>query len=524
MTNGEKSTAGGRLSGAEEATLRWFAALQKQCNEAFLPLLFDTHRFLVLKGGGGSGTSIFAGQKLRERAATERGHRFLVCRKVGRTLRDSCFRQLCEQARQLHPEAIDYIPRGQSSDMYLRFRNGSEFLFAGLDDAEKLKSIYNITGIWIEEASEITESDFNQLDIRLRGETRYYKQIILSFNPISIHHWLKKRFFDRTDERARVHESTYADNRFLDAEQIRTLEGFRDTDEYFYSVYCLGMWGVTGKTVFDGKALTARLQALQKPRKTGLFTYTDDGRTLTEPQFSESADGCVRIYREPQEGVPYAIGADTAGEGSDSFAAQVLDNRTGEQVAMLRGQFDEDVFARQLYCLGMYYNTALIGVETNFSTYTVMELERLKYPKQYVRESVDDYTHALRRSFGFRTDAKTRPVILALLIKAVREDPMLLNDATTIGEMLTFVRDEKTLRPQAEAGAHDDTVMALAIAHFIRPQQSYLAKEKTVQHTWTRSMLQDYRNASTAEREYLRGIWGNPTAPDKETGKRSGHA
>mgnify|MGYP002508345844 CR=1 FL=1 len=69
--------------------------------------------------------------------------------------------------------------------MRIKFQNGSEILFAGLDDVEKLKSIYDITGIWIEEASELLEGDFNQLDIRLRTVTPYYLQIILSFNPIS---------------------------------------------------------------------------------------------------------------------------------------------------------------------------------------------------------------------------------------------------------------------------------------------------------------------------------------------------
>ena len=95
-----------------------------------------------------------------------------------------------------------------------------EILFAGLDDVEKLKSIHDITGIWIEEASEIEERDFDQLDIRLRGESRYYQQIILTFNPITITHWLKKRFFDRKDPRVRTHRSTYKDNLIIFFDRI----------------------------------------------------------------------------------------------------------------------------------------------------------------------------------------------------------------------------------------------------------------------------------------------------------------
>lgn len=212
------------------------------------------------------------------------------------------------------------------------------------------------------------EGDFNQLDIRLRGKTREYQQIILTFNPISIQHWLKKRFFDRRDPRARVHESTYRDNRFLDAAAIRTLESFKETDEYYYQVYCLGMWGVTGKTVFDGRAISRRLQELKAPENIGLFEYGYDGLRISDIRWTNDRSGCVSIYKTPEAGAPYVIGADTAGEGSDFFVAHVMDNRTGEQVAVLRGQFDEDVFAHQLYCLGRHYNTALIGIETNFST------------------------------------------------------------------------------------------------------------------------------------------------------------
>ena len=97
--------------------------------------------------------------------------------------------------------------------------------------------------------------------------------MILTFNPVSATHWLKARFFDRTDPRATVHESTYKDNRFLTQEAVRTLEAFRDTDRYYYTVYCLGQWGVTGKTVFDAEAISRRLALQIRPLSTGYFSY-----------------------------------------------------------------------------------------------------------------------------------------------------------------------------------------------------------------------------------------------------------
>ena len=261
--------------------------------------------------------------------------------------------------------------------------NGSEILFAGLDDVEKLKSIYNITGIWIEEASELLEGDFNQLDIRLRGETKYYKQIILSFNPVNIMHWLKRRFFDKRDDNAVTHHSTYKDNKFLDAESIRVLENFKDTDEYYYTVYCLGQWGVTGKTVFDAAAVTRRLADDVKPVAIGYFLYDDDGLRLSNINWFDDPKGFIRIYKQPKDGYPYVIAAiRRATVLTTTSSLQVLDNNDGTQVAVLRQQkIAEDEYARQMYCLGMYYNRALLGIETNFSTFPVRELERLKISK-----------------------------------------------------------------------------------------------------------------------------------------------
>ena len=446
----------------------WYEGLRATNNETFMPLFADTHRYLVLKGGGGSGKSIFAGRKILERAISEPGHRFLVCRKVARTIRESCFKQLLGQLAEQYPRS-GY--KANKSDLAITFPNGSEIIFAGLDDVEKLKSIYNITGVWIEEASELLEGDFNQLDIRLRGETRYYKQIIISFNPISVTHWLKKRFFDRHDPRALVHESTYRDNRFLDAAAVRTLEAFKETDEYYYQVYCLGMWGVTGKSVFDAKAIARRLESLPKPIKVGYFAYDYDGMKITNIRWVNDRSGYIRLYAMPNvpEFTEYCIGGDTAGDGSDYFTGHVLDARTGMQVAVLRHQFDADQYAKQMYCLGKFYKDALIGIEANFDSYPIMELSRLGYPKQYTREAQDTYTGRLEKRFGFKTTVLTRPTIISALIEVVREHCDTINDRVTLEELTTIVRSEKG-RVEAPEGGHDDMMMGLAIAHHVRSQ------------------------------------------------------
>ena len=184
------------------------------------------------------------------------------------------------------------------------------------------------------------------------------------------------------------------------------------------------------------------------------------------------------IWKEPEEGHPYVLGGDTAGEGSDWFTAIVIDNSTGEQVATLRRQYSEPEYVRQIYALGRYYNDALAGIETNFSTYPVMKLQELGYPNQYAREREDTYTRQVKKSYGFRTDRQTRPRAIANLVEVFGNHPRWFRDAELLGEMLTFCYNEDH-RPEALAGKHDDLVMAAAITYAIRHQQSTTVQEKT---------------------------------------------
>jgi phage terminase large subunit len=151
----------------------------------------------------------------------------------------------------------------------------------------------------------------------------------------------------------------------------------------------------------------------------------------------------------------------------------VIDNTSGKQVAIMHNQQDEDLYTKQTYCLGRYYNDALIGLEVNFSTYPTKELQRLGYHRQYMREEEDSISGRIEKRFGFKTTKLTRPLIISALVEIVREHTNLINDIQTLHEMLTFVRDEKG-KPTAKQGAHDDLIMSLAIAHYIRGQQSYL--------------------------------------------------
>ena len=228
---------------------------------------------------------------------------------------------------------------------------------------------------------------------------------------------------------------------------------------------------LSGKNVFDTTVLLERLSVIDKPIKTGYFKYDYDGLRIKNIQWVNDKGGYIKIYRLPNSPAvtEYCIGGDTAGEGSDFFTGHVLDARTGHQVAVLRHQFDSDQYSKQMYCLGKYYCTALIGIEANFDSYPIMELQRLGYEKQYVREAVDTYTGKTEKRFGFKTTSLTRPTIISRLVEVVREHCETISDKETLEELLTIVRNEKG-RIEAPEGGHDDMMMGLAIAHHIREQ------------------------------------------------------
>lgn len=443
---------------------------QKVFNQYYLPYLNNESRYLILYGGAGSGKSYFAAERYVYKMLNEKNFNLLVVRATGKSNRDSTFalfKQIIYKWK-----LKKYFKINEAEMRIVCTVNQHEIVFNGLDDVEKLKSITfmsgELTDIWIEEASETQEADFKQLDLRLRGRTGRY-QFMISFNPIDINHWLKKRFFDRKDENVTIVHSNYQNNDFIDEKYKELLESYKETDPYYYDVYCLGKWGVLGKTIFDGKAINQRLTEIGEPIRTGYFDYTDNGLTLSGVRWRSDPNGSIKLYKLPNKGQKFAIGGDTSGEGSDYFVGQVINAETGEQVAVLRHRTDPDLYARQMYCLGVYYNTALIGIESNFDSYPIKELLRLGYRNQFVREREDTFGNATDKSYGFRTTQVTRPVIISELVRLVREETNIFNDKDTLEEMMSFVRNDRG-KAEAAPGAHDDLVMAIAIAHRIRDQ------------------------------------------------------
>lgn len=451
---------------------------KKVFNDVYVPFLDNYDRYLIFYGGGSSGKSYFIAQMHIYRLLHPRRYNLLIVRQTGDTNRKSTFPLLKQVISNWNLGKHFKI---NESDMRIKcLLTGNEVAFAGLDDVEKIKSITfengELTEIWVEEATECQEADINQLKVRLRGG-KSKKQMVLSFNPINIQHWIKRHFID--SKLATVCFSTYKDNKFLTDDDRKALEDLKYTDEYTYEVYCLGKWGIIGKTVFDAKAITKRLDVIPKPIKVGYFLYDYDGLKITNIRWQNDKNGFIKIYKAPHSPAmtKYCIGGDTAGEGSDFFTGHVLDAKTGEQVAVLKHELDPDLYTKQMYCLGYFFASktltgiepALISIEANFDSYPIRELSRLGYNNQYVRESVDKYSNKLEKKLGFKTTSLTRPTILSNLIEIVREHVDTINDKDTLEELLTIIRNEKG-RIEAPEGGHDDQMMGLAIAHESRNQ------------------------------------------------------
>lgn len=271
----------------------------------------------------------------------------------------------------------------------------------------------------------------------------------------------------------------------------------------------------TGASVFDKEQLIKRIEEIRnkKPIKTGYFLYNYNDEQISNIEWLDDPNGYIRIYEDVKDGYPYVIGGDTAGDGSDFSIGQVIDNTNDNQVAILdSNKIAIDIYTLQMYCLGMYYNKALMGIETNFDTYPVMKLSELHYPNQYVRkEAPDKYTGKLTKSYGFLTNSKTRNNLFTNLIKKVREEINQINDVNTLTEMITIIRNEKG-KPEAQQGYHDDKTMALGIAYSISEQQTSEIKETktTKKIEWTKDMLEDYYHASKQTKKIMEELYGRP--------------
>jgi phage terminase large subunit len=206
----------------------------------FYPYLFDYNsRWQIYMGSAGSAKSYFITQQLIVRACCEK-IKILVCRRYGSTIRNTCFSLFKEIITKW--QLLPYV-KIRETDFNIRFCNGSEIVFMGLDEETKLLSLNNIGCVFVEECFEVPKPIIEQLNLRLRGNTQK-QQIIMAFNPISKNHWLYDFCEINPPQSFQFIHSTYKDNPFLNAEYIAELEELYTRNPQKARVFCDGEWGI----------------------------------------------------------------------------------------------------------------------------------------------------------------------------------------------------------------------------------------------------------------------------------------
>ncbi|MDP4096877.1 PBSX family phage terminase large subunit [Paenibacillus sp. P96] len=312
----------------------------KEVNPHFEDFLFDwNHKFYFLVGGYGSSKSYHVALKLIMKLLAEK-RTALVVREVYDTHRDSIYSLLSEIIVDL---GLEGKVKTGISPLQIRFPNGSKIIFKGMDKPAKLKSIHNVSIIWLEECSEVKYEGFKELIGRLRHPTLKL-HMILSTNPVSTADWCYKYFFKDTKAKVHVlddkelyqdrikvvndtyyHHSVADDNLFLPSSYIEQLEDLKQHDPDLYRVARKGRFGINGKLVlpqFEEWPHEAVMEAVQRIRNPIDRAGMDFG-------FEESYNALLRVTVDHTSKILYIHW--------EYYRNQMTDDRTAEDIAEFRG-------------------------------------------------------------------------------------------------------------------------------------------------------------------------------------------
>lgn len=249
-------------------------AVHYEVNERFEDFIFDwDYPTYLLVGGYGSGKSHAIATKLILKALIEK-RKILVVREVYETIKESCFDLLMSILEELDLLAEFRGQKGKvefrTSPLQFMFPNGSRIIFRGMDKPVKLKSIHDVSIVWLEEGSEVKYDGYKEIQGRLRHPTMSL-HVIISSNPVDEETWIYQRFFKRTDDDGQevlvlddeklyrqktlvkknvyYHHSTVDDNVFVPRSYIRALEEMQEYDKDLYRVARQGRFGINGRLV-----------------------------------------------------------------------------------------------------------------------------------------------------------------------------------------------------------------------------------------------------------------------------------
>lgn len=399
----------------------------KQFNSIYLPYIDNyENRYEVYYGGAGSGKSVFVAQKIIYRACKEEC-KVLIIRKFATTLKDSVFDLVVSLLKKW--KLYDYCKINLSTYQIV-LPNNSIILFKGLDDSEKIKSVNGLNSIiWCEEATELTEEEFTQLDLRLREGKNL--QLIASFNPISKANWVYKRWFgpEASLDNTFILKTTYKDNRFLPQEYIDSLEDKIRTNPTYYQIYALGEFCSLEKLVYNNWSLGHPTEDITKMKLLcGLdFGFVNDKTAFIVSLVNEEEKklyiidsySCLGRTNKEIANAIIAKGYSKSIIICDSAEPKSIEELKREGLYRVRASVkgpDSIIFGiNQLQNYNIIVNPELDEVITEFQNYA---WKKDKKTGEYINEPVDDFNHfmdSLRYSLQCLDSHKIKTMSKAVL-------------------------------------------------------------------------------------------------------------
>lgn len=359
-------------------------------------------------GGGSSGKSHGVIQKVVLKALKDWKYprRILWLRKVQSTIKDSLFEDVKDC---LINFGIWEMCLWNKTDNKVELPNGAVFLFKGLDNPEKIKSIKGISDIVMEEASEFTLNDYTQLTLRLRERKHVNKQIFLMFNPVSKLNWVYKYFFEHGEpmENVMIRQSSYRDNKFLDEMTRQNLELLANRNPAYYKIYALGEFATLDKLVFPKyeKRLINKDELRHLPSYFGLdFGYVNDPSAFIHSKIDVKKKKIYIIEEYVKQGmlndeianVIKQLGYSKEIITADSAEQKSIAEISNHDIARIRSAMK----GKDSIISGIQYLNQFDIVIDERCFKTIEELDNYTWKKdkntgEYYNEPVDTYNHCI---------------------------------------------------------------------------------------------------------------------------------
>lgn len=388
-------------------TIRLNINPSKVFNRHIYDHLFDYDTFTeVHYGGASSGKSHGVFQKIVIKALKDwkKPRKILVLRKVGATVRDSVFADV--QATLSYFGILNMCKINMSA-FRIELPNGAEFIFKGMDNSEKIKSIKGISDVVMEEASEFTLDDYTQLTLRLRDKAHKQKQIYLMFNPVSKANWVYNAFFVKKPKNTVVYQTTYKDNRFLDAVTRENIEELANRNEAYYKIYALGEFATLDKLVFPKytKALLNKDDLRQITSYFGLdYGFINDPSAFMHVKIDDDRKRLYVVEEYVKKGLTndkIAESITTLGYAKEQIRADSAEKKSNQELRNLGISRVIDVKKGAGSVMqGIQYLLQYEWIVDERCVKTIEELENYTWKKdkatnEYINEPVDSYNHCL---------------------------------------------------------------------------------------------------------------------------------